>query len=128
MLNRNRLKIFDFRSINISLPKKKAFADFIIFSGANPSNIDPRKRSSDFGSIGQSRKGGNHPIIESSNCFRILRGSIFRTDLVIKLKGGQNSFFGTKLSAKAQEISKLHISRTAGCRKLVDQSKLYNLA
>ena len=43
--------------------------------------------------------------VKENRCFGILRGSIFMTDLVIRLKGGRNSVFGPKLGPKAPQIA-----------------------
>ena len=73
--------------------------------------------------VGGGRGGGgssNFGKIRDSSCFGILRGSIFRIDLAIRLKGGRNPFFGPKLDPKAPKLLKIHISQTIGPRKLFD--------
>ena len=57
------------------------------------------------------------------SCFGILRGSILRIDLVIRLKGGRNQIKGPKLNPKVPKFPKIYISRTASRRMLVDPSK-----
>ena len=44
--------------------------------------------------------------LRDSSCFGIFRGSIFRTDLVIRLKGGRKSFFGPNWAQKLQNCPK----------------------
>ena len=53
--------------------------------------------------------------LRETSCFWILTVSVFRTDLMARLKGGRNP--------KTQQLPKIHISWTAGRRKLVDPSK-----
>ena len=62
-------------------------------------------------------------LIDQSSCFGILRGSFLRTDMLIKLKCGQNQIFDLKLSPKVPKLAKIHISRTASRRKFDDPSK-----
>ena len=45
-------------------------------------------------------------LLQDSSRFEILRGSIFRIDLVIRPKSGQNSIFGPKLGSKPQNCPK----------------------
>ena len=61
--------------------------------------------------------------LRDSSCFGIFRGSIFRIDLVIKVKDKLNPYFGSKLGPKAIKLFKIHISPTVRRRKLVDPSK-----
>ena len=56
------------------------------------------------------------------DCLGILRGSIFRIDYVIDWKMGETYFLRSKLCLKTLKLPKIHISRTAGCMKLIDSS------
>ena len=85
-----------------------------------------KKSNSD--DLHQSRKregewSSNYCKLQDSCCFAILRESILKLDLVIRLKERWNQFLGPKLSPKVPKLPKLHISQTARHRKLVDPSK-----
>ena len=73
----------------------------------------------------QLRKGrsSNCCKLRDNSCFGILRGYFLKIDLVIRMKGEGNQFFGPKLDTKVLKLPKIHISQTAGQRKLVDPSK-----
>ena len=50
--------------------------------------------------------GSDYCKLRDSSCFGILRGSILKIGLVIRLKGGRNSLFGLKLNPKPQYCPK----------------------
>ena len=65
--------------------------------------------------------GSDYCKLRDSSCFGILRGSILKIGLVIRLKGGL--IFWAKIEPKTPILPKIQISRTAGCRKLINFSK-----
>ena len=63
----------------------------------------------------------NYCKLRDSNCFGILIGSISRINLEIRL--GKTNFLDQDWVQKSPKLPKIHISRIAGRRKLVEPSK-----
>ena len=65
----------------------------------------------------------NYCKLRCSSCFGILRRSISRIDLVIRLKGGKNLFFWAKIGPRNPVIVQKWYLVNRYRRKLVDPSK-----
>ena len=74
--------------------------------------------------LDHSRKGGDSQIFAKSEAAAVLQSlEGLKIDLVIKLKGERNNFFGQKLGPKIPTLPKIHMLQTADHQKLVDLSK-----
>ena len=87
-------------------------------------NIDELyMRYCSFSPVEEGRWSSSYCKLWDSSYFGILKGSILKINLVIRLEGGRNHIFGPKLGPKVPKLHKIPILRTGGRRKLIHPSK-----